>query len=65
MARRDDVFIGSLKQAQVDHALNSLKAPKSGDSHEYGRVSGFLQGLMYAEELYLKLLQDEEEDKHK
>ena len=68
MSRTDDAYITTLKSKQVQHAVASVTNPIARDSFEYGRVSGFLQGLLAAEAWYLELIAEKErsnESKHK
>ena len=68
MSRTDDAFIAIIKAKQVQHAVTSVTNPLARDAFEYGRVSGFLQGLLAAEAWYLELISEREksnESKHK
>lgn len=60
MSRTDDTYITLLKAKQVQHALTSVTNPVARDSFEYGRVSGFLQGLLSCEAWYLELISEKE-----
>ena len=63
MSRTDDAYIATLKSKQVQHALTSVTNPIARDSFEYGRVSGFLQGLLQAEKWYLELIDENERER--
>ena len=60
MAGRFDRYLDRLVKAQVEHATSSLKSPKDRDAFEFGRVSGFYQGLKYAEQLVNDVLTEED-----
>jgi hypothetical protein len=60
MARVDETFVNTIKAKQVEHALATLGTnPTNPTLFEYGRSVGFLQGLKYAEELYLTSISEE------
>lgn len=63
MSRTDDAYIAILKSRQVQHALTSVQNPTARDAFEYGRVSGFLQGLLAAEAWYLELISEKDKGK--
>lgn len=56
-------FIAQLKELSAKTAMEGLKRPSRKDSFEYGELSGKVQGLAMAEELFLKLLEDQQGDK--
>lgn len=65
MASNVGVRLLKLLAAKRDeHAVASLISPKHRSSFEYGRVSGFFQGLQVAEELLLQIVAEEERTKH-
>lgn len=63
MSRIDDAYITLLKAKQVQHAITSVTTPVVRDAFEYGRVSGFLQGLLQAEAWYIELISQNEKEK--
>jgi hypothetical protein len=64
MAERFDRYLDRLAKAKVEHATHSLTSPKDRDAFEFGRVTGFYQGLLVAEQLVNEVLAEEEKDRH-
>lgn len=57
---RGSKFLTLLDKMRTDHAVNCLLSPKDPTAFEYGRVSGFLQGLQVAHDTYLSIVKEEE-----
>lgn len=55
-------FISSLQKLKQEKSTGSLINPKDKTSFGYGEASGIQQGLELAEQLFLRLLRDEEYD---
>lgn len=59
MPERTNSFLKKLAKAREEHANAVLIAPKDPTAFEYGRVSGFYQGLVAAESLINEVLAEE------
>jgi hypothetical protein len=65
MRERFDRFLALLEQTRSSHAVTSLISPKDRSEFEYGRVSGFFQGLAVAEELVNQVISEERQNELK
>ena len=56
-------FLDKLREEQMKY-LDALKKPKDKTEFGFGQISGQLQGLSRAEQLFTEILEDEKNDKN-
>jgi hypothetical protein len=54
-------FLGRLKKEKVNQAVEGLRAPRSKDSYELGRLAGIQEGLSLAEQLLSESIKEDEQ----
>ena len=59
-----DSYLGKLKSMQTSYPKEALQKPSDKSAFEYGKHCGVLEGLLLAERLLLKTVEDEKNDKH-
>lgn len=61
MPQTEKIFLERLKRKQAE-CISLLETPKDKSAFGYGEASGILQGLKRAEQLFLEVM-DEEDDR--